>query len=199
MNCPIARKLTAALAGLAIFALASPLYAAPSITGTIEFVGGANLNGPLDTATAFSAIFGPLGTGNPLVRSGASGTYSIVPAGTEATFSLFTFNPGPVSPFTLWSFSVGSTLFSFDATSVAISDQNANFLDLEGTGVAHVTGYADTQGTWSITLTGSGPTFTFGEQTTIVPEPSTATLLLAAVGGLSVFWRANARRKELRV
>lgn len=182
MKYSIFKSLAAGVLGLAIIGFASPVFSAPSITGTIQFVGGANLNGPLDTATGFTSLFGPLGTGDPLVRSGATGTFSIVPAGTDAPFSLFNFNPSPASPFTLWSFSVGGAAYSFDATSVTISSQNANFLDLEGTGVAHVTGHADAQGTWSITLTGGGPTFTFGEQTTIVPEPSSLALLL--VGSL---------------
>lgn len=182
------KQLAAGLVGLAIVGFASPVFSAPSITGTIQFVGGANLNGPLDTATGFSAMFGPLGTGDPLVRSGATGTFSTVPSGTDAPFSLFNFNPSPGSPFTLWSFSIGATSYSFDATSVVISDQNANFLDLEGNGVAHVTGYADTPGTWSITLTGAGPTFTFGEQTTIVPEPSAAALVLLATTCLAIYW-----------
>lgn len=197
MKYPILKHFATGVIGLAIVAFGSPLLAAASsITGTIEFVGGANLNGSLDTATDFSLLFGPLGTGSPGVRSGATGTYSLVTPGTQATFSLFTFNPSPASPFTLWSFSAGGTLYSFDATSVVISAQNANFLDLEGTGVAHVTGFADTAGTWSITATGAGPTFTFGEQTTLVPEPSSVALLLVA-GSLAVFWRANARRQKL--
>lgn len=182
MKYSIFKHLAAGVVGLAIIGFTSPVFSAPSITGTIEFVGGANLNGPLDTAMGFSAIFGPLGTGDPLVRWGATGTFSIVPTGTDAPFSLLDFNPSPASPFTLWSFSTGGASYSFDATSVTISAQNANFLDLEGTGVAHATGYADAQGTWSITLTGAGPTFTFGEQTTIVPEPSSLALLL--VGSL---------------
>jgi hypothetical protein len=196
MKYSILKNLAAGLAGLAIVIFALPVRSAPSITGTIEFVGGASLNGPLDTATAFSSIFGPLGTGNPMVRSGATGTYSIVAAGTEAAFSLFSFNPAPPSPFTLWSFSIGATTFSFDATSVVVSAQNVNFLDLEGTGVAHVTGFADTAGTWSITSTGSGPVFTFGGQTTIVPEPSTAALLLLGSAGLLVFWRNRTRQER---
>jgi len=165
MKFSIVKHFAAGLAGLAIFAFASPLHAAPSITGTIEFVGGANLNGPLGS-------------------------------GTDAPFSLFTFNPSPGSSFTLWSFSTGGISYSFDATSVVVSAQNANFLDLEGAGVAHVTGYADTQGTWSITLTGAGPTFTFGEQMTIVPEPSSIALILVASGSLAIFWRAHARRQN---
>lgn len=198
MKYSIVKCLAAGVIGLATVIFASPAHSAPSISGTIEFVGGANLNGPLDSATAFSSFFGPLGTGTPGVRSGATDTYSIVPVGTQATFSLFAFNPAPVSEFTLWSFSVGATSYSFDATSVVVSAQNANFLDLEGTGVAHVTGYADTRGTWSITLTGTGPTFTFGEQTTIVPEPSVVSLLI--VGGASLtLWCARVRRQKLQV
>ena len=197
MKYSIAKNLVAALVGLAAVAFAFPARSAPSIAGTIEFVGGASLNGTLDSATAFSSIFGPLGTGNPMVRSGATGSYSVVPAGTEAAFSLFTFNPAPPSSFTLWSFSLGGTSFSFEATSVIISAQNANFLDLEGTGIAHVTGYADTQGTWSITATGAGPTFTFGEQTTMVPEPSAAALFLLGTAGLVICFYRNSRGQKL--
>jgi hypothetical protein len=195
MKYSIVKYLAVGLIGLTVITFVSPVHAAPSITGTIEFVGGASLNGPLDTATAFSSIFGPLGTGNPLVRSGATGTYSLVPAGTEATFSLFTFNPAPAAPFTLWSFSIEGTAFSFDATSVVVSSQNANFLDLEGYGTAHVTVFADTQGTWSITLTGNSPVFTFGAQTTVVPEPSAAAMLLLGSGGLAAFWRCRRPRE----
>jgi len=176
-----------------LLGLAATLQAA-SIDGVIEFVGGAKLNGPLGTATAFTSIFGPTGLGNPLVRSGSSGTYAAVSAGTAAQFSLFSFNPSGASAFTLWSFSVGTMVYSFDVTSLSISAQNPSFLDLEGTGIAHVTGFDDTIGTWSLTDTGVGssPVFSFGSHNTVVPEPSAAALILAALGGFSLL-----RRREI--
>lgn len=162
------------------------LLAAPSINGVVEFVGGATLNGPLGTATAFTSIFGPSGTGDPLVRIGATGSYSGVAAGTPTHFTLFSFNPSAATPFTLWNFTVGATVYSFDVTSLSISSQTSSFLDLEGTGVAHISGYEDTVGSWSLTDTGAGTSrvFSFGEHTTVVPEPSTAVLMMAAFGGL---------------
>jgi hypothetical protein len=98
--------------------------------------------------------------------------------GTSVNFTPFTFNPAPVSTFQLWSFGVGGSTYSFDVTSMTISYQVPAFLNIQGTGVAHITGFAPTLGTWGITDTGSsGPVFTFGN-VTIVPEPAAATLLV---------------------
>ncbi len=170
--------------GVAVMGRALPVMAATSISGQIEFIGGASLNGPLDTATAFTGFFGPGGTGGPQVLFGSTGTYSSVAAGTEVSFSLFTFNPAPsTTPWNLWSFSSGGTTFSFDVTSLTIAAQNPYFLDLQGTGIAHATGFADTMGTWTITDTGATPTFTFGALT-MVPEPSVAALLLLGLSGV---------------
>jgi PEP-CTERM motif len=185
-----ALRLFSALSGLACVVFATSAAAAPYINGQIQFVGGADLNNSLGSATAFTAFFGTLGTGDPQVRSGSTGTYSSVPGGTQAAFSLFTFNPAPVSVPALWSFTVGSTTYSFDATSVVIQTQTSSILNLEGNGLAHVTGFADTYGTWSITDTGTGPVFTFGNATQ-VPEPSSAAFLISGVVAFFVVRRAR--------
>lgn len=186
------RKLAAGLAVLAAATLGA--QAQPLITGEISFSGGATLNGLLNEATAFTSIFGPggPGTGDPLVNSGATGTYAGVAEGTPVSFSPFTFNPEPLMPFQLWSFTQGTSSFSFDVTSVAIAHQLPSFLDIGGTGVAYATGYAPTAGTWGITDTGSaGPVFTFGN-VTIIPEPTTG--LLFVFGSLALV----ARKRLLR-
>ncbi|HEV2207707.1 MAG TPA: PEP-CTERM sorting domain-containing protein [Verrucomicrobiae bacterium] len=192
MKAKFSGSILAGLCSLVVGGWCAPVLADTPITGQIQFGGGANLNGSLGTATGFSSFFGPLGTGTPEVAYGSSGTYASVPVGTGATFSNFSFSPAPVTPFSLWSFSVGTTEYSFDVTSLTIAAQNASFLDLQGTGVAHVTGLTDTTGNWSITDTGTGPMFTFGNLTN-VPEPATSGLILLGLTALGVRRRAAAK------
>ncbi len=165
--------------------------------GSIDFFGGATLNGPLSTATAFTSFTGPF-SGEPGVLPGATGDFAVIPAYSPVTFSTFSFNP-PDSNFQLWTLSVGSTTYTFDASTVQVDNQSSMFLNLSGNGTAVVTGYLDTPGTWTITDTGgSSATFTFGASTTVgqVPEPSVFALVLSfAVMGWG-FIRASARSKD---
>ena len=174
---------------------------AQSITGSIQFVGGATLNGPIATATAYTAFFGPGGTGTlPQVLGGSqSGDYAGVPTGTLTTITPFSFNPSGAPVMPLWTFTVGATTYSFDATSITVDFQSSAFLNIEGTGVAHITGFSDTPGTWSFTDTGLGatPVFTFGGATTVVPEPSVTELAMMAAPLLGFAW-AGAKRKIAR-
>ncbi len=174
--------------GLAALALAVlPLQAATYITGEIAFTGGVTLNGPLNTATAFSSFFGAFGPGGggPSVI-GANGDYASIPNGTAVTFNPLTFNPAPVSPTQLWSVNVAGTTYSFDLSSISIVFQNANFINIKGAGFAHIDGFDATPGNWNITAGGfeGSPVFTFGS-VAAVPEPSTSALLLGA--GLVMF------------
>jgi len=173
------------LLGVLSFGLAVlPLGAATYINGNISFTGGITLNGPINTASAITSYFGVLGpgVGGPLVNFGPTGDYAAVPAGKAADFTVFTFNPQPVAPFQLWTFSVGAVTYSFDVTSVVLNFQDSHFLNLQGTGIASISGggtdFLPTAGTWSITDTGTGgsPVFTFGN-ITAVPEPSSAALM----------------------
>ena len=102
--------------------------------------------------------------------------------------------PGPaVSP--LWSVDG----FTFDLTSSSIQVQNANFLDITGTGTISGHGFASTPGEWSFTSTNSSgqpaPRFTFTAETvSTVPEPGTWGLLLL---GAFVLAACNHRRISL--
>jgi len=175
--------------------------AANYINGDIQFNGGATLDtGNLATATAFTSIFGPGGTSTmPQVLGGGTqtGDYAGVPDGTLVSFSTFAFNAAAVTP--LWSFMVGTTAYSFDATSVTVAFQSSFFLDITGTGVAHISGFNDTSGVWTVTDTGAGgtPVFTFGAATDLsgnpTPEPSTTALLLLF---LPVAWMAFRARRS---
>jgi hypothetical protein len=168
------------------------------INGDISFVGGATLNGPLASATAFTDIFGPAGTGTlPQVQgSSQTGDYASVPTGTLTAFPVFSFNPPPGSSFPLWTFTVGVITYSFQADpAITIDLQNSRFLDIEGTGTASISGgaYYPTAGTWSIVDTGLGssPVFTFGADAELagppVPEPSVFALLVSFVPIIGAF------------
>ena len=177
--------------GLAI----QSLQAAPYISGEIGFTGGATLNGSIASATAFNSIFGPIGPGSdiPVVGGTANGSYAGVPAGTSVSFTPFAFNVQPGSPIQLWTFALGPTTYSFEITSVFVSLQQPGFLNIYGSGVAKITGYEDTPGTWSITDTGlNGPVFTFGN-VTVVPEPATSAMVLG-FGALLLVARNRTRK-----
>jgi hypothetical protein len=169
-----------------------------SISGTISFTGGANLNNPIATATGYSSFFGP-GVGNlPVVLGGSqTGTYGGIAALTPVTFTPFTFLPF-TGPQLLWSFSTGGETYSFTATALTDLTQ-IGYLNLQGTGFASATGlvnYTDTAATWSYTDTGSGTSVSFGASITTTPEPSTISLL--AVFGLAACAIHIARRKAAR-
>ena len=148
---------------------------------SISFIGGATLNGSIGSATAYNSIFA-----TSVLPGSQTGAYAGVPDSTPVTFSPFTFNPSPTSAFQLWTFSVGQTTYSFevDASSITIAHQDSTFLNITGSGMAEISGYSDTPGTWSLTDTGIGsaPVFTFGASVAVVPEPSPALFL-----GLGVF------------
>ena len=172
------------------------------INGDISFTGGATLNGPLATATAFTSIFGPGGTGLPEVLA-VGGDYAPVAPGVPANISLFTFIPSPGSSFPLWSFTFGGINYSFQADpTITIDYQMKGFLDISGTGTASISGgsFITTPGTWSIVDTGLGssPVFTFGAATQVVappvPEPSAFALLASFVPIIGAF-AYRAKRK----
>jgi hypothetical protein len=137
------------LAGLNLCVQAAP----PPINGSISFFGTPVLNGSLASATAF--------TGFPhivVLNGSESGVYTNLPDGTAASWTPFTFNPPATSVIPLWAITNGGVIYSFDATSVALTVQNSSVLSAQGTGIAHVTGFADTPGTWSF-LVNPGPSF----------------------------------------
>jgi len=166
-------------------AMAQPL---PSINGTINFDGEATTNtGSLATGTAFSSI-----TNTYVDQNTMTGSYATVAGLTAVVFSPFSFTSSSVTP--LWTFTVGTgasaVTYSFAATSIVINQQSSTFLNLSGTGIASITGDANTAGTWSITDTGNGPNFTFGSGAAATPDSGTTALLMSlglAAVGLGVF------------
>ena len=178
------RRLSATgIFGLTV-AVCSLAAQAQPISGTINFTGGAVLNGSLETATSFTSYFGNAVSSPTVLGGSQTGDYQFVPTGTQVTidpFSFNPFNPSSVQSIPLWSFSVNSTEYSFTATSLLIVQQSPHFLNLEGTGVASITGFADTAAIWTFTDAGSGagPSFSFGGSMAVMPEPSIMPLVMA--------------------
>src|ERR1700683_4789755 len=122
-------------------ALISTAKALPSISGDINFDGIATTNtGNLATATSFTSISGVS------VVPVEDGTYTGT-TGAPATFTPFSFSAASVTP--LWTFTWGGITYTFNATSVTVVTQIKGFLNLQGSGWATATGYANTAGTWS--------------------------------------------------
>ena len=157
---------------------------ATPINGAVNFDGVATTDtGKLSTATEYTSITGVT------VVAGGSGTYAAVPSGTPATFTPFSFSASGVMP--LWTFNWGGNTYSFTATSIGITEQSNDFLDIGGMGYATLNGVNTPGGTWSITDTrvGSSTTFTFGASSAVLTTPDggmTAVLLGLGLAGVSL-------------
>ena len=121
----------------------------PSIEGSISFVGVPALNGPVSNATAVVSF------PNAIIASGAPGSYAGL-GQIAVNWSSFSFSPAVVPVVPLWRFITNGLTYSFDATSAQVDFQNTNFIDIFGSGIAHLTGYANTPGTWSIIISQIG-------------------------------------------
>ena len=166
---------------------------ANSINGSVAFssFGVTVNNADLADASSFNVV-------NPYVANIPQGSYSAVPALTPITFNGFTFNPPVSSVDPLWMFTIGTgigaTVYSFDATSVA-SYWNAAIgeWDIGGNGIAMITGYTPTTGTWTVNLSQTGASFAFdatsGAEASVPDGGSGAVLLGSAFLGLGAVGR----------
>lgn len=144
----------AAAAGL-IAGLAGPGAAANQFTGSIAFsADGVTTDNPvLGLATTFSLTH-PFAT----TETGEYATLGVTDP-TPVHFNGFRFNPpvGAVTP--LWTFDIGTTVFSFDATSETstwVTHGNTGEWVILGTGIASISGFDNTPGSWTLNLSDSG-------------------------------------------
>jgi hypothetical protein len=173
------KKTLLALAGAALIAMAASSTAmALPINGSIGFNGTPTVSGgtSFSTSTSITSY-----TDTTVAGGSASGTYGAVTGGTVVTFSPFQYNTPvvPISP--LWSFAFGGLTYSFDVKSMVSEFSNVTRTwNIAGTGIAHVTGFDDTTGTFTFTLTNSGAAFSFASTATAskVPESGSTALLV---------------------
>jgi hypothetical protein len=157
----------------------APSLQANEITGSIGFGSyGVNIVGPdLADASSFTVT-------DPFI-SQESGAYTSVPLATPVTFNGFQFNPPVPSVSPLWTFSVGAINYSFDATSVTnYYDATLRQWDIGGSGLAMVSGYSATPGTWNVNLSQSGATIVFDSSAAASPSvPDNSSTMLLLGGG----------------
>jgi hypothetical protein len=173
-------------------ALASPSAKANLITGSIGFgADGVTVNSSsLASATSFEVA-------SPFTTT-ETGDYVAVPLSTSISFTGFVFNPPAASVTPLWTFDVGSTVYSFDATSVSsFYNPTLEQWDIGGNGLAMITGFGTTKGTWNVNLSQSGESFVFDASSasvaSVADNNTTITLLGGAFIGLAALGR-KARR-----
>ena len=172
--------ITMAVAGL------SMAVQATSINGSVAFSGGASVDNPLNlgAATQFTSITAIV---TPTTQFG---NYTALANGLAVTFTPFKFNPPAANVIPLWTVTVGTITYSFAATSVtSFWDGARSQWDLGGNGIASITGFTDTAGTWNATVGVQGQSFFFGSASaTGIPDGgSTVMLLGAALSALGLF------------
>jgi hypothetical protein len=155
----------------------------PSIEGSLSFVGVPVLNGPAGSATAITNF------SSDTVTSSAPGNYAGL-GGLVAGWSPFAFAPAVVPVVPLWTFSTNGLTYSFDATSVQLDFQNTNFINIYGSGIAHLTGYADTPGTWSIGISQIRSSYTFVASTSVSATNLPLLHYVANTGTVDFTWNA---------
>lgn len=192
------------MAAAAVVVSGPQAHANALISGSISFSGTATVNNGqnLANATSFTGIdadvvndagdyavvpFGPPAT---VYLSSATGTPHLpsltLPPGNPTggtlanpgLMNLYTFNPpqGAVTP--LWSFDYLGINYAFDATTMTASyDAASKEWDISGNGIAFITGYAPTTGTWDANVGKQGTSFFFGTAA-VVPDGGLTVILL---------------------
>lgn len=187
------KKLALLVAGLV---LSSQVVALPQITGIMDFEGDILVTGDLGTnaTISFSDIQNEIGdrTGDfaTTLQGDLNGNFFspiTIAAGSPTT---------PINP--LWTLTDalvdGADTASFAMTGTTYYapidfdlDGNFDFLNLQGTGILSLTGFADTAGVF--TLSSQSQLLSFSADTTAVPIPAAAWLFSSGLLGLVAIGR----------
>jgi hypothetical protein len=157
--------ITGALAPIAASAVPISSDSELGMFGTYTPVGGATL----DVATGLSFP-------SPVTIAVAAGDFSTG----LATFSSFDFNPASTG--TIFTFDVGG---EFTADSIVIDLQTATALNLTLVGTFSLAGFEDVPGEVVLTADAQSGLYTFSASGTVIPEPTTITLLGLGLAGLA--------------
>ena len=169
---------------------------ANQFSGSIAFsaAGVTTDNSVLPSATTFS-LTGAFTTAE-------TGEYALLGVAdfTPVNFNGFKFNPPVASVTPLWVFNIGSTSFSFDATSVDsqwVNGVGGGEWVITGTGIASITGFTDTPGTWTVNLSDSGNMSVGFDATAAVRQPNTVPdggATLSLLGGAFLLLHTYSRK-----
>jgi hypothetical protein len=165
------------------------------LTGTIDIQGNANTQNASNTAPNQLAVATHYTSITALVdAAGDTGSFVSIPNNTPVTFTPFAFNALGVYP--LWTLTTGGHTYSYDATSTALTYQNAGFINLSGLGDIYLDGTDGTAGTWSLTDTIQAKTVTFSYVSTSNVPDAGSTFALIAMGavGIGVWALVRSRR-----
>jgi hypothetical protein len=194
---PMAKRLTMITLVLGLLAIGSTAQAVP-------ITGGALFGIFLETDTGNVATANTLYFGLPQCATcagvnsffGGDGSYAGVPV-TPVTIATLSIDPfvGPLASF--WTFTVGPTTYSFDLLTLSVLQVPGPFgtLTLNGTGIAYITGFDPTPGSFSLTsqnpgsVIGGDKVFSFSASTDLgepIPEPGTLLLIGTGLTGLAV-------------
>ena len=182
------RLIAAALVTLAVGVFSTPARA-NTITGGIGFsgvvdpIGGPVPNGGFDTSTELDFLSASILNGTQ------EGAYAGVSGATVVTFNNLVYDPFPVGGVTpLWTFVSAGNTYSFDLTSLTVTERTATDLVLRGVGTLTISGglYTPTTGAFSLSAdTSNNVTFVFSSTVSAVPD-SGATLALLGLGLLGL-------------
>ena len=187
------------LAIVAATALGLGAAQATQINGTVGFTSATNHpGGPGGSIVNNGGGSFTLNFNNPLSVNFGTDDYNTVPIPTDVNFTPITFQNGGGLTSTntpLWTFTVGTgstaVTYSFDllSLSVAVFHNGATSgLNLMGDGVAHITGFENTEAVFALEATGNHLTFAILQPSnTAVPTPDAGSALaLLGIGLLGV-------------
>jgi len=142
--------------------------------------------GGITTANADGVVFNDGADASPIdegLVTGAYGDYSGVALGTFVDFNDFVFDPLSAGT-QLWTFDFGGNTYSFSMSTITIVSQTSNTVSLEGSGMASISGFDDTDGDFALTLNQSGQAFSFSSSASVVPVPPAVWLFGSGLLGL---------------